>query len=183
MLITRCIFSQTLSKLQKIKDKKLRGNLQKLQSKFGELAQNAARSEMLLPEERGYLEAEGMEKTYKVTQDELRKQVDVTTAQKVVFPKNEINFRDSSLISPLLVLILLTTRETDDIYYLQEERDIWLVWTGGKESYIVKFKLTRLFEQYDGFTMSPCLLPLRRSTFTSMTKMVLKSIVSKNILK
>jgi U3 small nucleolar RNA-associated protein 7 len=69
--------------MQKIKDKKLRGNLQKMQKRFGELAYNAARSEMLLPEDRGYLEAEGMEKTYKFTQEQIRKEVDVTTAQKV----------------------------------------------------------------------------------------------------
>jgi U3 small nucleolar RNA-associated protein 7 len=68
---------------QKIKDKKLRGNMQKLQKRFGEVAYNAAQSEMLLPEDRGYLEAEGMEKTYKITQKQLRKEVDITTAQKV----------------------------------------------------------------------------------------------------
>lgn len=38
---------------------------------------------MLLPEDRGFLEVEGMEKTYKVTQDQLRKEVDITTAKKV----------------------------------------------------------------------------------------------------
>jgi hypothetical protein len=68
---------------QKIKDKKLRGKVQKLQNRFGEVAYNAARSEMLLPTDRGFLEVEGMEKTYKVKQDQLLKQVDITTAQKV----------------------------------------------------------------------------------------------------
>lgn len=68
---------------QSIKDKKLRGNMRKLQKRFGEVAYNAAQSEMLLPEDRGYLEAEGMEKTYKITQKQLRKEVDITTAQKV----------------------------------------------------------------------------------------------------
>jgi len=48
------------------------------------VAYNAARSEMLLPEERGYLEAEGMEKTYKIKQDQLKEEVDITTAQKVI---------------------------------------------------------------------------------------------------
>lgn len=69
--------------LKKIKDKKLRGNLQKLQKRFGEAAYHAARSEMLLPEEPGYIEVEGMEKTYKITQEQLKKEVDITTAQKV----------------------------------------------------------------------------------------------------
>jgi len=73
--------------VQKIKDKKLRGNLQKMQQKMGEVAYNAARSEMLLQEDRGYLEAEGMEKTYKVTQQQLKQQVDITTAQKVLHNK------------------------------------------------------------------------------------------------
>ena len=54
-----------------------------MQQRFSEVAYNAARSEMLLPEDKGYLEAEGMEKTYKVTQEQLRKEVDITTAQKV----------------------------------------------------------------------------------------------------
>jgi U3 small nucleolar RNA-associated protein 7 len=57
--------------------------MQKLQARFGELAYNAAQSEMLLPEDRGYLETEGMEKTYKISQEQLRAQVDLTTAQKV----------------------------------------------------------------------------------------------------
>ena len=70
--------------VQKIKDKKLRGNLQKMQQKISEVAYNAARSEMLLQEDRGYLEAEGMEKTYKVTQQQLKQEVDITTAQKVL---------------------------------------------------------------------------------------------------
>lgn len=56
-----------------------------MQKRFGEVAYNAARSEMLLPEDRGYLEVEGMEKTYKITQEQLRKEVDITTAQKVYF--------------------------------------------------------------------------------------------------
>jgi len=68
---------------EKIKDKKLRGKVQKMQKRFGEAAYNAARSEMLLPEEKGYIEVEGMEKTYKITQEQLKKEVDITTAQKV----------------------------------------------------------------------------------------------------
>ena len=70
--------------VQKIKDKKLRGNLQKMQQKISEVAYNAARSEMLLQEDKGYLEAEGMEKTYKVTQQQLKEEVDITTAQRVL---------------------------------------------------------------------------------------------------
>lgn len=61
-----------------------------MQKRFGEVAYNAAQSEMLLPEDRGYLEAEGMEKTYKITQEQLRKEVDITTAQKVKKIKNKL---------------------------------------------------------------------------------------------
>jgi hypothetical protein len=43
----------------------------------------AARAEILLPEEPGFLEPEGMERTYKFTQKELRKSVDVSAARKV----------------------------------------------------------------------------------------------------
>jgi U3 small nucleolar RNA-associated protein 7 len=39
---------------------------------------------MLLPEERGFIEVEGMERTYKITQEQLKKDVDITTAQKVI---------------------------------------------------------------------------------------------------
>ena len=38
---------------------------------------------MILPEEVGYLEAEGMEKTYNFRQEELAKNVDINTSKKV----------------------------------------------------------------------------------------------------
>ena len=72
-----------LLRCEKIKDKKLRSKVQKMQKRFGEAAYNAARSELLLPEEKGYIEVEGMEKTYKITQEQLKTEVDITTAQKV----------------------------------------------------------------------------------------------------
>lgn len=58
--------------------------MQKMQQRFGEAAFNAAQSEMLLPEERGFIEVEGMERTYKIRQEQLKKDVDITTAQKVI---------------------------------------------------------------------------------------------------
>ena len=69
--------------LQGIKDKKLRSKMQKIQQQFKDIATTAAQSEMLLHEERGYLEAEGMEKTFRITQSQLQNEVDITTAQKV----------------------------------------------------------------------------------------------------
>ena len=78
-----------------------------MQQRFSEIAYNAARSEMLLPEDKGYLEVEGMEKTYKITQEQLRKEVDVTTAQKVVSSRSTVtDIRDLSLIYPLSVRML-----------------------------------------------------------------------------
>ena len=55
-----------------------------MQQRFSEIAQNAAQSELLLPEASGYLEPEGIEKTYKITQNQLKEEVDITTAQKVI---------------------------------------------------------------------------------------------------
>jgi hypothetical protein len=71
---------------------------------------------MLLPEDRGFLEVEGMEKTYKITQNQLQKEVDITTAQKVTIRGAELSDRDTVLIYPRLALISPTIRETDDIY-------------------------------------------------------------------
>lgn len=69
--------------VKSIKDKKLRGNLKKLEYRYKAAATNAKDAEMLLEEQQGYLEAEGMERTYKFTQKELVQAVDVSTAQKV----------------------------------------------------------------------------------------------------
>ncbi|CAB3980828.1 probable U3 small nucleolar RNA-associated 7 [Paramuricea clavata] len=69
-------------KFKDIKDKKLRGKLKSHESKYREAAVQAARSELLLPEEAGYLEAEGLEKTYHFKQSDIVKAVDISTANK-----------------------------------------------------------------------------------------------------
>ncbi|BFZ59069.1 putative U3 small nucleolar RNA-associated protein 7 [Saitoella coloradoensis] len=69
-------------KVKGIKDKKLRSNMKKVEHSFHDAAYKAADSELLLQEEEGVLEAEGMERTYKFRQDQLRQEVDVATAQK-----------------------------------------------------------------------------------------------------
>ncbi|KAF4036466.1 BING4CT (NUC141) domain protein [Phytophthora infestans] len=46
-------------------------------------AESAAKSEILLPDQAGFLEAEGIEKTYKFTQRQLADNVDVNTARKI----------------------------------------------------------------------------------------------------
>lgn len=68
---------------QSIKDKKLRGNLNALESKYKTAALKAKDAEILLEHEPGYLEAEGeLERTYKVRQDEIRENVGIQTAKK-----------------------------------------------------------------------------------------------------
>lgn len=66
-----------------VKDKKLRGNLRRLESKYKEATLKAKDAEILLEHEAGYLEAEGeLERTYKVRQDELKQELAVETARK-----------------------------------------------------------------------------------------------------
>ncbi|KAI0974926.1 WD40-repeat-containing domain protein [Xylaria arbuscula] len=66
-----------------IKDKKLRRNLQALESKYKEATLKAKEAEILLEGTSGYLEPETeLERTYKVTQDEILDSVSVATAQK-----------------------------------------------------------------------------------------------------
>lgn len=67
----------------RIKDKKLRGNLRVLETKYRNATLKAKDAEILLENESGYLEAEGeLERTYKVRQDELRQDVAIETAKK-----------------------------------------------------------------------------------------------------
>ena len=68
--------------LTKTKDKKLRGSLKRKEKHFEIAAKNATRAEILQTQAKGHLEAEGMEKTYKFTQVELKAAVDVQTARK-----------------------------------------------------------------------------------------------------
>ncbi|CAN6641758.1 U3 small nucleolar RNA-associated protein 7 [Trichomonascus vanleenenianus] len=66
-----------------IKDRKLRANLKRLDDKFQKAAISAAGTEYLLMEQSGAMEAEGeMEKTFKVTQDEIVSSVDLQTQKK-----------------------------------------------------------------------------------------------------
>ncbi|KAI3340439.1 WD40-repeat-containing domain protein [Ustulina deusta] len=66
-----------------IKDKKLRRNLQALESKYKAAALKAKDAEILLEGTSGYLEPETeLERTYKVTQEEIQASVPIATAQK-----------------------------------------------------------------------------------------------------
>lgn len=66
-----------------IQDKKLRRNLKALESKYQEAAVQAKDAEILLENTGGFLEAETeLERTYKVRQDDITRDVAVETAQK-----------------------------------------------------------------------------------------------------
>ncbi|RUS21227.1 hypothetical protein BC937DRAFT_93282 [Endogone sp. FLAS-F59071] len=69
-------------RVRNIKDRKLKGNIKKQERKFHDAAYKAASSELLLTEEAGYLEAEGMERTYKFTQEQLIQNLDINSANK-----------------------------------------------------------------------------------------------------
>ncbi|KAI9768586.1 MAG: Small subunit (SSU) processome component [Geoglossum simile] len=66
-----------------IKDKKLRGNLKSLEKKHRDAILKAQDVEILLENESGYLEPENeLERTYKVRQDDIRRDIVIETAQK-----------------------------------------------------------------------------------------------------
>ncbi|GME89480.1 unnamed protein product [Ambrosiozyma monospora] len=64
------------------RDKKLNSNMKRLDNQYKDAVKSAANTDILLQEDAGYLEAEGMEKTFKFTQDEIVENVDVGTASK-----------------------------------------------------------------------------------------------------
>ncbi|SCU92502.1 LAMI_0E10770g1_1 [Lachancea mirantina] len=73
------------SQYRKTKDKKLKAGLKRIDQKYKNAVSSAASTEYLLPETRGFLEAEDeMEKTFKVTQAEIKDAVDVSTAQNAL---------------------------------------------------------------------------------------------------
>ncbi|TPX40146.1 hypothetical protein CcCBS67573_g10639, partial [Chytriomyces confervae] len=68
--------------LTDIADKKARTLLRKTEKKYTDAVQRATQSELLLTEEAGYIEAEGMERTYKFSQTAIKQNVDVNTQNK-----------------------------------------------------------------------------------------------------
>lgn len=72
-----------LIRKQSIRDKKLRGNLKSLENKYKESILRAKDAEILLENEEGFIQTEGeLERTYKIRQDEIKKEVAVETAKK-----------------------------------------------------------------------------------------------------
>ncbi|KAK9448241.1 WD40-repeat-containing domain protein [Limtongia smithiae] len=75
--------STKLTKPVKVRDRKLRAQVRHADDNYKDALKAARATELLLTEEVGYLEPEGpLERTYKVTQSDLRRNVDVTTAQR-----------------------------------------------------------------------------------------------------
>ena len=69
--------------LRGIKDKKLRRNLLSLEEKYKDATVKAKGAEILLENEKGYLEPEHeLEKTYKVRQNDIKNDVTIETAAK-----------------------------------------------------------------------------------------------------
>ncbi|EED15435.1 small nucleolar ribonucleoprotein complex subunit, putative [Talaromyces stipitatus ATCC 10500] len=69
--------------MKKIKDKKLRGNLKRVEDRYKTAALRAKDAEILLENESGFLEPEAeLERTYKVRQDEIRESVGIEVAKK-----------------------------------------------------------------------------------------------------
>ena len=68
---------------QSIQDKKLKGKLRATEAKIQKAALNAQDAELMLETDAGYLEAEGMEKTWKFNQTVLEQHADLNTRKKV----------------------------------------------------------------------------------------------------
>ncbi|RUS28089.1 hypothetical protein BC938DRAFT_482344 [Jimgerdemannia flammicorona] len=72
-----------MTKYQRGQPGRLKSNIKKQEKKLHDAAYKAASSELLLTEDAGYLEAEGMERTYKFTQTQLANNLDINSSKKV----------------------------------------------------------------------------------------------------
>ncbi|KAJ2704029.1 putative U3 small nucleolar RNA-associated protein 7 [Coemansia sp. IMI 203386] len=70
-------------KAAEVRSKKHAAEMGHQQRRHQEAAIAAARSEMLLTEEAGFLEAEGMERTYKFTQKQIAENIDISSSSKI----------------------------------------------------------------------------------------------------
>jgi len=76
-------------KFGKIVDKKMKAKYKRTKKQVQEANLSAARAEVLHAEEAGYLEAEGMERTYRFKQRDIKNAVDLNTARKAFTLKME----------------------------------------------------------------------------------------------
>ncbi|KAJ4978638.1 hypothetical protein NE237_009418 [Protea cynaroides] len=69
--------------LEVLQDKKLKGQLAVREKLYGKSAKAAAKTEKwLMPSEEGYLEAEGLEKTWRIKQESIVREVDLLSSRK-----------------------------------------------------------------------------------------------------
>lgn len=74
--------SQRSGKKNFVSNKKRAKQIKQMEEDYEEARESAEKAEILLTEEQGFIEAEGMEKTWKFKQDDIVKNVDVSTASK-----------------------------------------------------------------------------------------------------
>ena len=68
--------------LKKVENKKVRTQLKHKEKKIKDAVERATEAESLLPDTPGFLEGEGLEKTFKFKQSDLLPHVDLQTAEK-----------------------------------------------------------------------------------------------------
>ncbi|CAK9159639.1 unnamed protein product [Ilex paraguariensis] len=77
--------------LEALQDKKLKGQLAVREELYGRSAKAAAKAEKwLMPSEGGYLEAEGIEKTWRIKQESIAREVDILSSRNqydIVLPE------------------------------------------------------------------------------------------------
>ncbi|GAB5366783.1 hypothetical protein AAMO2058_001173000 [Amorphochlora amoebiformis] len=78
-------------KIKNVKNKRLKGEMKHTEDQILNATEQAARAEILLTQDSGHLEPEGMEKTWRFKQEDLRTEVDVRT-QKKMFKINLTQF-------------------------------------------------------------------------------------------
>ncbi len=72
-------------KYSKPKDKRVRANLKRLDDRYNQAVKEAQNTEILLQESGGFLEPETeMERTFKISQDEIKASVDESTSRKAI---------------------------------------------------------------------------------------------------
>uniref|UniRef100_F6TCX3 BING4 C-terminal domain-containing protein n=2 Tax=Ciona intestinalis TaxID=7719 RepID=F6TCX3_CIOIN len=72
----------TRIKTKKIRDRKLKGTLDLTEKKYGSAVKQAARYELLLTEEPGFLETEEGEESWMIDQQSIVKEADIASANK-----------------------------------------------------------------------------------------------------
>ncbi|KAI8896721.1 WD40-repeat-containing domain protein [Globomyces pollinis-pini] len=70
-------------KIRNLEDRKLKTKLRQSEAKAKQAAYNAAQSEILLTQDEGVLEADGLERTWKFSQSLLKQNVDLNTQRKM----------------------------------------------------------------------------------------------------